>query len=333
MIKLQRCDDPSNSIKLNLDSISIGRDASNRLVLDEPEVSDFHAEIIHSGGQLYIVDLLSAAGTFVNGERISGRHMLHAWDKVRLGGNDWEVNDSSRCHPNEWALYAQSDLLSRQFFALKPRTVIGRDVSCDIVIESNLLSRRHTELIIEEAAVRVCDLDSRNGSYLNGERISEAYAYPGDILSFDQEQFVLRGPSSPDCDDITAEEAVNLTAVRHTRVSAADTEELSATSDLPESIAFVSLSVISGPLPLQQFDVPDERISIGRNSDNAVVLDERSVSKHHALIYMENGRWYIEDLDSMNGIRVNDKPCRHSELHDHDEISISRIVLLFESVF
>jgi len=60
------------------------------------------------------------------------------------------------------------------------QTFIGRADWCDLCLEDDpLASNRHCQLIIGPDAVKVRDLDSRNGLYLDGNRISEAYLVPG----------------------------------------------------------------------------------------------------------------------------------------------------------
>src|SRR5450432_3068563 len=47
-------------------------------------------------------------------------------------------------------------------------------------------------------------------------------------------------------------------------------------------------------------------ISVGRNTDNDIVLNEGHISSHHAQLMMdENGKWFIHDLHSANGTFVN----------------------------
>lgn len=46
--------------------------------------------------------------------------------------------------------------------------------------------------------------------------------------------------------------------------------------------------------------------SIGRSSENVVVLDDEYTSNEHALISLHNGRWWLEDLGSRNGTLLND---------------------------
>src|SRR5690242_19324845 len=46
-------------------------------------------------------------------------------------------------------------------------------------------------------------------------------------------------------------------------------------------------------------------LTLGRRSDNDVVIHSDRASRHHARIASEAGRWYVSDLGSMNGTYLN----------------------------
>jgi len=74
----------------------IGRDAGKvDVVLDHPAVSRVHAEVRVRSGQVWLRDLGSSNGTFVNGERIHGRHQLKPGDKVDIGPYSLEFTGHS----------------------------------------------------------------------------------------------------------------------------------------------------------------------------------------------------------------------------------------------
>jgi serine phosphatase RsbU (regulator of sigma subunit) len=69
--------------------------------------------------------------------------------------------------------------------------------------------------------------------------------------------------------------------------------------------------------------------TIGRHHENAVILHDPSLSRFHARIDHQNGRFYIQDLSSRNGIFVNDAKVRRREIKDFDRITIGETMLLF----
>jgi hypothetical protein len=69
---------------LDKERLSVGREAHNQVVIDDPAVSKEHAVIIPIGNDHILEDLQSANGTFVNGTRVS-RHILQHGDVIEFG--------------------------------------------------------------------------------------------------------------------------------------------------------------------------------------------------------------------------------------------------------
>lgn len=69
--------------------------------------------------------------------------------------------------------------------------------------------------------------------------------------------------------------------------------------------------------------------TIGRGTDNDLVLESTDVSRHHARIEFVGGYWRIVDLGSTNGTRVNGQPVRESVLRLGDRIDFGTLQLEF----
>lgn len=63
-------------------------------------------------------------------------------------------------------------------------TYIGRVPSCDVIVESELVSRRHAKLILTDMGVTVHDLDSHNGVFIAGKKVRSAPVTAGQLLYF-----------------------------------------------------------------------------------------------------------------------------------------------------
>lgn len=80
----------------------------------------------------------------------------------------------------------------------RPTLIIGRGVSCDIQTSSALVSRRHARLTLTNLGVSVEDLGSRNGVFVNSERVvGSARLRPGDRVSVGDEVFVYGENEEP----------------------------------------------------------------------------------------------------------------------------------------
>ena len=77
---------------------------------------------------------------------------------------------------------------------------------------------------------------------------------------------------------------------------------------------------------------PDrEHTTIGRSPECGVFLDDVTVSRKHAVLIEENGRFWIEDQGSLNGTFLNRKRIERAELSDGDELQVGKYRLTFLS--
>ena len=77
-------------------------------------------------------------------------------------------------------------------------TVIGRRHDCDLRVPLTLVSRRHCKLSKNNQIVNIRDLNSRNGTFLNGKRIKEANLNAGDYIGVGSLMFMLQVNGKPE---------------------------------------------------------------------------------------------------------------------------------------
>ncbi|MBI5542785.1 MAG: FHA domain-containing protein, partial [Deltaproteobacteria bacterium] len=82
-----------------------------------------------------------------------------------------------------------------QTFGLdKPKVMVGRVPPADILLDDDSVSRRHAEIVKIGPRFSVRDLGSANGTFLNGDRVSEAPLQPSDVVRFGVVELSFSGP-------------------------------------------------------------------------------------------------------------------------------------------
>jgi len=76
-------------------------------------------------------------------------------------------------------------------------TVIGRRQESDLCIPLMVVSRRHCELNLEKDRLKLRDLGSRNGTYVNGQRVDQAEVNPGDKIQIGPVTFAVQIDNQP----------------------------------------------------------------------------------------------------------------------------------------
>ncbi|OGV60323.1 MAG: hypothetical protein A2498_07070 [Lentisphaerae bacterium RIFOXYC12_FULL_60_16] len=77
------------------------------------------------------------------------------------------------------------------------------------------------------------------------------------------------------------------------------------------------------------FPVPESGCVIGRDAGCMIQLTDSLVSRRHALIVCEEGRWFVEDLDTRNGTRVNGSKKTKCAIQHGDRLGFGSKELFF----
>jgi pSer/pThr/pTyr-binding forkhead associated (FHA) protein len=72
-----------------------------------------------------------------------------------------------------------------------------------------------------------------------------------------------------------------------------------------------------------------KRISIGRTADNDIVLDNKGVSRKHAIIEFDDNSALVMDNESLNGVFLNNRKVNEEVLKDNDQITIGKFDLIY----
>ncbi len=175
--------------------------------------------------------------------------------------------------------------------------LMGRDPSCDIVVDDDRISRKHALIKIEHEAVRLADLGSTNGTTRNNEPLTE------EIILLSGDKLCLGQGKTFDARIVEREAAV--TSVR--LASGAD--------------AFL--------LTPQEFiigaaDPPSDDVDL--------MIYDPAILQRHARIEFFAGQTFIVSLDQSRPVVVNTKPVREMEIRNNYFIEIGDTLLRYERI-
>jgi len=91
---------PGQVFELNKDVISIGRDIANDFVINDAEVSRRHAKLTLEGDRYKIEDLNSTNGTYIDGQRLIGPHLMAIGEIIMFGDNVGVIFDGEPAVPD-----------------------------------------------------------------------------------------------------------------------------------------------------------------------------------------------------------------------------------------
>ncbi len=222
-------------------SLVFGREAGCDVVVSGKDVSRRHAEIVHTPRGYVVVDS-STNGTFVNEEPVQGQRILARTDVIRIGEEQFRfyaeaapltasaapapapaaspeqlkhtvhgieaVAPPSPPRPTGAAfasfLVRSGGLMGQRLPVKTPVVNLGRADYNDIVLPDPSISTSHAKLQRREGVWVLVDLDSTNGTFVEGERVKgEAPLGPGAMVRLgdvqllfepvDEKQGVLKG--------------------------------------------------------------------------------------------------------------------------------------------
>jgi pSer/pThr/pTyr-binding forkhead associated (FHA) protein len=202
------------------------------------------------------------------------------------------------------------------------RIVIGRGAAADVRLPHPSVS--HVHAVIREQGVGYVLLDegSANGTRVNGQAVVRGRPKPlrdGDRIAVGA--FVARfhaGLAVPESTSADGTAALARHLVRALWDEAGDAVPRLLVAEGPDEGEVLSLSRRPG------------RVVVGRDDGCDLVLHDPDVSREHVAITHDDTGARVVDLDSKNGMRVNDRATTDRPLRHGDQIHIGASLLTFE---
>lgn len=182
----------------------VGSDIQSDLVIDSASVMAQHIELHVTGDNIQLVNRIGRNVT-VNNREIHESTRLFPSDVISIGGNELILIDPKALQRKptvslkvvddaSWSLKALSTALASKTYNITGVTSLGRSKECDISLSLSHLSRKHAQLSVTSDGLEIVDLNSSNGTYVNGKKVRASVLKPGDELSFDTLKFLVVGP-------------------------------------------------------------------------------------------------------------------------------------------
>ena len=162
----------------------LGRAPNNDILINHPFVSANHARLEQTGASYRIVDAGSTNGLLLNGKRVAD-HLLNHDDVIRIGdafGNSVMLTYVDAAAP---------PVAARMRLHLAPTTtLIGRDPNATMPLNTPTISWHHAQIDFDGATHTLTDLNSTNGTFVNGARIQRHTLSANDVVQIGPFQLV-----------------------------------------------------------------------------------------------------------------------------------------------
>lgn len=190
---------------------------------------------------------------------------------------------------------------------------IGRADECEIVVRESDISREHAVLRAGRGGFVIEDLGSRNGLFVNGERVSRRDLAPGDTVRLGR---------AVEIELVDEDRSVD----RRGHVA----EERDEPAPPARGGPLAWLRAVSWELEPDDPRAPRirlgaSRVTVGREKSAGVSIEDESVSRLHARIDRDHGTLVVTDLKSRNGTQVNGDAVLQSPLEPGDVVQFGDV--------
>ena len=221
-------------------SLVVGKGSEANVKLENERISRNHLQLVYnSEGSLHVTDLGSTNGTFLNGFKLvpGEDKLLKPKDKLQLAGVNGILIVVEKAN-NRKETNTQTDIFEK--LKRKRQITIGRNSDCDIILDSETVSRYHATIrAIGDGTYSIKDLGSRNGTFINGKKVKGiAKISLTDKIYIGRHQLTLKGKAK----DLSEELAITAIGIEKTYSNG-----VKALKKMDLSVPSKSLLAVMGP--------------------------------------------------------------------------------------
>ncbi|MDP1918047.1 MAG: sigma 54-interacting transcriptional regulator [Myxococcales bacterium] len=194
----------------------------------------------------------------------------------------------------------------------KPRVVLGRGEKCDVAVPDPEVSRQHVAISLSETGAVAEDLTGK-GIVVAGNKVTTAPLVDGADIELGQWRAIFRAKTSNVDDDAATE-------------IGQQTEIAQVGSDGPRITAQLRVRGTKETVHKLQVDA----FTIGKDSSNDLVLNERFISSRHLKVARKDNRFHLVDQQSTNGTWMGPIRVFEAEIPLFSTVKLGETEIVFE---
>ena len=203
----------------------------------------------------------------------------------------------------------------------KAELTLGRSSDCDIALKDPYVSRQQARIIADQDQVFIESL-GRNPVHVNGEPIQRIQLRPGDVIQTGTSELLV---------EVVDKTAATEEVVTSQATSPSEEQTVFIPTSANKGISGPHLVVTDGRGHIETIPLNREALTLGREADNDLQLDDPAVSRRHAQILSKKEGIVLTNLSKVNPVQVNAQPVSSTQLFSGDHIRIGPYSLTFES--
>jgi len=325
-------------VPLARDEMTIGRLEGNTIRLTERNVSRRHARLVRQNGALFVEDLGSFTGVRVNGTKIASPTPLREGDEVQIGDYRLALRGEKAATASAVADRPTMPSMPAALGSMPgPMATVGGSVAIPTRASVAAMAAQPAQplpasntqpmaaavpqpLAAREAPQPVAPFPAAQPQGVVGGARRSAPAVASVAAPVEHAAAPVNGNGAPA--QARASAAPEVSEAQPTIPIRTLGERTSAG---PAARIFALTTDLAG----MEFPLDRPALVIGRTDENDVVLNHRSISRHHAKIVRDGEHYTIVDLQSANGVRVNGEDYERIELNPGDVIELGHVKLRF----